>query len=200
LGNLSFNLSIKVFKWSSLKPVNEIQSEFKSDSFSSNIIYSHSIPDLLKQSNCLNSERSECVLLIEIQNSEHKLKVIKIFTVFVINNKFLFFICSKAHNFMLLLEPKKSRIVKPNLKLVDVKQTSFDKTTNKYVYDIEMSSEAIAPFVYMDFKLGSKISGYFPDNGFFMFVSPKNIEFVTNSNITVQLIKDNLTFKTLTDV
>jgi hypothetical protein len=101
---------------------------------------------------------------------------------------------------MLLLEPKNSRIVKPNLKLVDVKQKSFDKRTNKYVYDIEMSSEAIAPFVYMDFKLGSKISGHFPDNGFFMFMSPKTIEFVTNSNITVQLIKDNLTFKTLTDV
>ncbi len=63
-----------------------------------------------------------------------------------------------------------------------------------------MSSEAVTPFVYMDFKLNSKISGHFPDNGFFMFVSPKTIQFVTNSNITVQNIKDNLTFKTLADV
>jgi hypothetical protein len=63
-----------------------------------------------------------------------------------------------------------------------------------------MSSEAVTPLVYMDFKLNSKISGHFPHNGFFMFVSPKTIEFVTNSNVTVQQIKDNLTFKTLTDI
>jgi hypothetical protein len=101
---------------------------------------------------------------------------------------------------MLLTDPKNSKIVKPNLKLVDVKQKSHDSKTNKYVYDIEMSSEAVTPFVYMDFKLNSKISGHFPHNGFFMFVSPKTIQFVTNSNITVQHIKDNLTFKTLADV
>jgi hypothetical protein len=101
---------------------------------------------------------------------------------------------------MLLSEPKNSKIVKPNLKLVDVKQKSHDIKTNKYVYDIEMSSEAVTPFIYMDFKLNSKIRGHFPHNGFFMFVSPKTIEFVTNSNITAQELKDNLTFKTLTDI
>jgi hypothetical protein len=101
---------------------------------------------------------------------------------------------------MLLSEPKNSKLVKPNIKLVDVKQKSYDMKTNKYVYDIVMSSEAVTPFVYMDFKLNSGIMGRFPHNGFFMFVSPKTIEFETNSNITVQQIKDNLTFKTLTDI
>ncbi len=101
---------------------------------------------------------------------------------------------------MLLSEPKNSKIVKPNLKLVDVKQKSHDINTNKYVYDIEMSSEAVTPFVYMDFKLNSRISGRFPDNGFFMFFSPKTIQFETNFNITAQELKENLTFKTLSDV
>jgi hypothetical protein len=101
---------------------------------------------------------------------------------------------------MLLSEPKNSKIVKPNLKLVEVKQKSYNEQTNKYVYDIEMSSEAVAPFVYMDFKLKSKISGHFPHNGFFIFVSPKTIQFETNSNITAQELKENLTFKTLSDV
>jgi hypothetical protein len=40
---------------------------------------------------------------------------------------------------MLLSEPKNSIIVKPNIKLVDVKQKSHDIETNKFVYDIEMS-------------------------------------------------------------
>jgi hypothetical protein len=105
---------------------------------------------------------------------------------------------------MLLSEPKNSSIVKPNLKLIDVKQVghvvSHDKLLNVYVYDIEISSEAVAPFVSMDFKLDSKISGHFPNNGFFMFSSPITIQFHANSNITTQAIKDNLTLKTLTDV
>ncbi len=101
---------------------------------------------------------------------------------------------------MLLSEPKNSNIVKPNLKLVDVKEVSHDKQANVNVYEIEMSSEAVAPFVYMDFKLNSKISGHFPDNGFFVFSSPITIQFHTKSNITTQAIKDNLTLKTLTDV
>jgi len=111
---------------------------------------------------------------------------------------FLFYL--KAHNFMLLSEPKNSKIVKPNLKLVNVKQTGHDIFTNRYVYDIELSSEAVAPFVYMDFKLNSKINGQFLDNGFFMFVSPKTTQFETYSNITAQQFKDSLTYKTLTDV
>ncbi len=102
----------------------------------------------------------------------------------------------KAHNFMLLSEPKNSKIVKPHLKLVDVKQVAHDIFTNRYIYNIEMSSEAVAPFVCMD----SKISGQFLDNGFFMFSSSKTIQFETYSNITVQHFKDSLTFKTLTDV
>jgi hypothetical protein len=106
----------------------------------------------------------------------------------------------KAHNFMLLTEPKNSKIVKPHLKLVDVKQVAHDIFTNRYVYNIEMSTEAVAPFVCMDFNHDSKISGQFLDNGFFMFSSPKTIQFETYSNITVQYFKGSLTFKTLTDV
>jgi len=80
LGELAFKLSIKVYKWSSLTPVHEIKSEVKTDSFTSKIVYSHSIPDLLKQSSCAN--RGECVLSIEIENTEHKLEVRK-FTYFI---------------------------------------------------------------------------------------------------------------------
>jgi hypothetical protein len=82
LGNLSFSLAVKVFKWSSLKPVKEIKSEIKTDSFSAKIVYSHSIPDLIKD--CGN--RSDCVLLVEIENKEHKIavKILQFYEVFKI--------------------------------------------------------------------------------------------------------------------
>lgn len=101
---------------------------------------------------------------------------------------------------MLLSEPKNSAIVKSSVELVDVKQVSHNMQSNKYVYEIELSSAAVTPFVCIDFKPNSQIKGQFPDNGFFMFNSHKTIRFQTNSNITVQQIKDNITFKTLTDV
>lgn len=78
LGDLTFNLSVKVFEWSSLKPVHEIKSQVKTGSFSSHIVYNHSIPDLLKESECV--DRSECLLLIEVENTEHKIAVSKKFT------------------------------------------------------------------------------------------------------------------------
>ncbi len=99
---------------------------------------------------------------------------------------------------MLLSEPKNSKIVKANVKLVDVKPKSNEN--NRYVYDIVLSSEAVAPFVSLDFKLNSKIMGQFTHNGLFMFESPRTIQFMTKSNLTAQQIKDNLTIKTLTDI
>jgi hypothetical protein len=51
--------------------VKEINSEVKTDSFSAKIVYSHSIPELIKD--CGN--RSDCVLLVEIENKELKVAV-----------------------------------------------------------------------------------------------------------------------------
>jgi hypothetical protein len=51
--------------------VKEIKSEVNTDSFSAKIVYSHSILELIKD--CGN--RSDCVLLVQIQNKEHKIAV-----------------------------------------------------------------------------------------------------------------------------
>ena len=100
---------------------------------------------------------------------------------------------------MLLTEPKNSRIVAPNLRLVDVKKNSIhDKQTQEFA--ITLSSEAVAPFVVLDFKLHSGLKGQFLENGFFIFDGKKTIVFETNQNLSEQQIKDNLIYKTLTDI
>ena len=83
--------------------------------------------------------------------------------------------------------------------MVEVKKGSNDDK-DKHVFEITLSSEAIAPFVVMDFKLNSGIKGQFIENGFFIFDGKKTIKFQTNTNINEQQIKDNLTVKTVTDV
>jgi len=72
-GQLDFDLSVKVYKWSQNNAIHEFKSKVKTDSFSSKIVFSQSIPDLLKQSNCL--DKSECVLNFQISDSGHKLQV-----------------------------------------------------------------------------------------------------------------------------
>jgi len=99
---------------------------------------------------------------------------------------------------LLLTEPKNSKIVKPNIKVVEVKKGN--RVDNKNVFDITLSAQAIAPFVGLDFKLNSGIKGQFIENGFFIFDGKKTIKFETISDITEQQIKDNLIVKTLTDV
>ena len=97
---------------------------------------------------------------------------------------------------MLLTEPKTSKIVNPRVKLVDVKKNFI---TNALV--IHLSSESVAPFVLLDFKLGSGIKGHFSDNGFFIFNKEISLEFYPKDiSVSEQQIRDNLTIKTLTDI
>ncbi|CAG2174213.1 unnamed protein product, partial [Oppiella nova] len=61
LGQLSFNYSIKVYKWSQVNPIHTVEGQTKSDSFSVNIIHTIPISDLLNQSKC---DRNECILSV----------------------------------------------------------------------------------------------------------------------------------------
>jgi hypothetical protein len=51
--------------------VHELKTEVKTDSFSAQIVYSHSIPELIKD--CGN--RNECVISVDIENKEHEIEV-----------------------------------------------------------------------------------------------------------------------------
>ena len=99
---------------------------------------------------------------------------------------------------MLLTDPKNSTIVKPNIKVVEVKKGN--RVDNKNVFDITLSAQAVAPFVGLDFKLNSGIKGQFIENGFFIFDGKKTVKFETTSNVSETQIKDNLLIKTLTDI
>ncbi|XP_054161783.1 beta-mannosidase-like [Oppia nitens] len=171
---IDYNFSIKVYKWSQNKPIYELKDFYKSDSFSAKVVYSKPIVDLLTESKCLN--RNECLLSFEVNNFEHKLQ---------------------SNNFMLLTEPKNSKLIKPNIKVLDVKKGGINDKT----FIISLSSETIAPFVLLDFRPNSEISGQFMENGFFIFDGQKSIIFKSNSQlISEQQIKDKLIVKTVTDV
>ena len=101
---------------------------------------------------------------------------------------------------MLLSEPKTAKIVKPNIKVVDI-TTQKGTRAEGSIFEITLSSEAVAPFVLLDFDINSEIRGEFSDNGFFMFENYKTITFFSRSSFqTTKQIRDNLKVKTVSDV
>ena len=177
LGNKSFQYSLKVYKWSKAgAPVHEINGDAITQSFSVTKLIETNVTDLLKKSECKDTK--ECVVRVEVSNEDMEVNV---------------------ENFYLLEYPKHSNIAKPNLKVVSVKKRS-DKVDNRYVFDISLSASAVAPFVVLDFKHLSPISGQFPTNGFFVFDTNKNITFESESDWTERQISDDLVIKTLNDI
>ncbi|CAG2163303.1 unnamed protein product [Oppiella nova] len=171
-----FDTTVQIYKWLSTTPIHQIVLKSVSESgFSAQTLWNHSIPVLLKESGC--ADRADCVVRVDVP----------------------FYGIS---NFLLLTEPRNSRIVKPNVKLVSVKlRPNVEVNGNpKHVFDITLSTEAVAPFVSLDFALNSGIRGNFLENGFFIFDSRKTITFVTESNATETDIAKHLTIKTVSDV
>ena len=101
---------------------------------------------------------------------------------------------------MLLTEPKNAKLVKPKLRVSKISQSSQLPGANTYNYLITLTSDSVAPFVLLDFKVGSGLKGQFVENGFFVFDGQKTISLVTDKKMTEEQIKDNLVIKTVTDV
>jgi hypothetical protein len=105
----------------------------------------------------------------------------------------------RAFNFM-FLNPLKNAvgIIKPNLRVTHI--TGHQISPPNYVYDIVLESDGIAPFVWLDFRLGSNIEGIFSDNGFVMFSNRKLIQFYGQNPVSIDKLKSELTIKSLTDI
>jgi beta-mannosidase len=175
-GSVPLNMSIKVFKWSSIYPIYEINKTITTSSFSSQLVYQNSVNDILLSANCQN--RDYCLIEVSVENVEKGWH---------------------AFNFM-FLNPLKNAvgIKKPNLRVTHI--TDHQIFPPNYVYDIVLESDGIAPFVWLDFRLGSDIEGIFSDNGFVMFGNKKLIQFYGQNPVSIDKLKSELTVKSLTDI
>jgi hypothetical protein len=69
-----------------------------------------------------------------------------------------------------------------------------------YVYDIVLESDGIAPFIWLDFRLGSNIEAIFSDDEFVTFSNKKLIQFYGQNPVSIDKLKSQLTVKSLTDI
>lgn len=178
LKSLAFQLKISVYKWSSLKPTKIIKENVMTEQLTSNLVFQINTNDLLRQANC--SSRQECFIYFDIENKMHNLYV---------------------DNF-LLLEPFKNVIGLNKSNIKATVQNSQTKRSNdgNNIFTIEIETNAIAPFVWLDFKVN--VPGTFSDNGFFIVQKKKIVTFNTDfkHDNLYKMISDNLIIKSLTDV
>jgi len=174
--SIPMNMSIKVFKWSSINPVYEINQTIVTSGFSSQLVYQNYVSNILHSVHCVNRDR--CLIEVSVENQENGLR---------------------ATNFMFLNALKYAKnISRPNLRVTDI--TGHLISPPSYIYDIILESNGIAPFVWLDFKLGSTIEGIFSENGFVMFSNKKLIQFYAQTPVSIDRLKSELTVKSLTDV
>ena len=174
-GNLDFDLFVKVYKWSSQKPVQVITTRVSTNESTANLVYQQKISELFTVSNC--SSRNECLIYVQANNSNLNVQ----------KQNFLF------------LEPLKNALglTKPNLQIQQITKVS----SNQVYFTIRLESEQIAPFVWLDFKITSNITGTFSENGFLMLDHSKTVQFTPDdTTLTVNQFKSDLIIKSLADV
>src|SRR5581483_10140429 len=107
-----------------------------------------------------------------------------------------------SDNFVLLGKPKEAiGIQKPKLIVTEIKRKSnFIVETNidnNNIYDIRLTTDNLAVFVWLDFKVHSGIKGTFSDNGFIMFDASRVIEFHSETSVTIEELKDKLEIRSI---
>ena len=176
LGNLIFNVVLKVFKWSSLKP--EFIHRFRtiSPDFSSKQIYDNQISDVLSAGHCRN--RSECLLTVNVDNDSNDMHF------------------SNYH----FLSPLRDAvgIIGPRIRVGHI--SGPYNFVPDYVYRIVLETDNIALFVWLDVDLASDPPGYFSDNGFIMMAHNKSINYFSKTYVNVDRLRSHLVVKSLTDV
>lgn len=73
----------------------------------------------------------------------------------------------------------------------------IEESNESGVYIIQLVSDAIAPFVWLE---PGNIKGRFSDNGFLMFQSHKTIQFYAWQNTDVTRLRDSISVKSLMDI
>lgn len=175
--NIPFKVTLDIFKWSSSR-VLQHQGNSTTQPFSVTLAYQQSTEQLLRSANCTN--RNDCFAHVHIAGN--------------LNGELI-----ERSNFLLLGKIKDAiGLERAHITVSDLtgpKRDQFGVNT----FTLHLTSDRIAPFVWLDFSPEADISGIFSDNGFFL-TGPKNVTFRTVENVTLKTLNSSVVIKSLKDV
>lgn len=177
-GNVASRLTVQVYKWSQQNPAFALDVHPKTEHFRVNLVYLGNLNQILQKAEC--SSVDECFVTVSLKCEMGNETVTK--------------------NNFLLLAPIKNAV---GLRRAQVKVNQVTgPITDRYgiyKFTIQLQSNAIAPFVWLDWPLSSTKTGIFSDNGFLL-INETLIDFHTRENLSNTDIVKQLTIKSLGDV
>ncbi|CAG7825645.1 unnamed protein product [Allacma fusca] len=101
-------------------------------------------------------------------------------------------------NFLFLTYPKERAVIQnPNIRIEEI--TSVETATNGSTFAVKLSTEAIAPFVFLN-NQRNDITGWFSDNGFVMVNPIQTVYFQSKNYLPIDEFKEGLEIVSLHDV
>ncbi|KAI1286843.1 Beta-mannosidase [Halotydeus destructor] len=176
IDNVQVRVTLSVYHWSSLNSSwsQEISANVTGGKVSR--VLSMTLSDVLETAAC--HDASNCVIrtVLTMPNSSYS-----------------------SENVLLLSSPKKATgISKSSVRIVNVQPLSANSSS---VFSIELSTDAICLFVWLDFRPESEVDGQFTDNGFILFEPNKTIQFTALSpDVSADEISKSIIVRSLTDV
>lgn len=171
-------VQIDVFDWSSLKPIHQQTIDIETNPFNVTLAFHQNIDQFIKAANC--KDRRNCFVEVTLKELSQ----------------------IKSRNFHFLSWPKDAvGLEKANIKIKSVSGPKPDPNEpGDNIFEIELETDRLAPFVWIDFSLASGTSGRFSDNGFMMTENTVSLTLATKQSLTAQQVKATLVVKSIKDV
>jgi beta-mannosidase len=166
--NANIEINVQVYKYSAFSGVQVYKSTPEVGKFEAQQVATKAVAEILSWGGC--ESKDHCLIRIQYKLPSTSSSL-------------------EGENYLLLGEPKNAvGLTNGNLRIGSVTK---DSVTNRF--KIEVQSDSIALWVWLDFKLGSGIHGTFSNNGFFQFEPTKIVYFDdATGNLDASTLKNNL--------
>ncbi|KAG5896412.1 hypothetical protein JTB14_022495 [Gonioctena quinquepunctata] len=163
--------SIQVYKWDSFEAISTENITLDLEAGHSHLIKSIATDDFLTENNCgaLNDAKNNCFFYLTVEKEGLKIT---------------------PDNFVIPSKIKNSNVQRPKVQI-----SSVAKISNEQIYSIEITTDQIALFVWLE----SPISGTFSENGFLMVEKTKTVYFTCEHTVTPEALSGSLTVTNLLD-
>lgn len=166
LNPVSIHVTVSMQRYADLLPITILDKNFKEASKGVSIIYIDSLDEVLSKGGCLSIDH--CMIKLQINHMiDGKPETGKQFDSFTL--------LSSPKNIIGLLDPA-----------IRIEKVKLIKSTPSRKFQIDLKSDHLAMFVWVDTDSSIPIKAIFSDNGFMMVDKRKSIYMETLSNITTQ--------------
>nr|CAI5847146.1 unnamed protein product [Callosobruchus analis] len=172
INTFSLTASIKVFNWNSLKPAMVRNITVDIESGSSKLIITTDIHSLLENANCGSGSEASKNCFVHLSLDKSGVQV-------------------APDNYVFPAKIRDCNVQRSNVKVSSVKKISTNGT-----YSINLTTENIALFVWLD---SHKIPGRFSENGFLQVVEQREIFFYADVESCEAQLSEELTITTAVD-